>query len=269
MKRPSLIATFFSLTLSFSLLAQTESPELPPPAELERAPLGGAIAIPLPSSREKQLKKYEIPELSGTKHVTGSQAVDGKLPQAIVDYTVRYPGVLQRITIFDRGLVAIRVEGKDGTIQKRVILPDDAYQSYVRNLDSNHLRELMGQSLTGGSPGTAMIRIRDSNGIVSQRSFDPALTLPVVLERQRALLQDLFRAISEDRDVTNPMARYVPKVGDRLVADDKKSYEVSRLLNGGDIVELICIGQPSRMYVTVRDLHNLFIGGRGARVTPD
>ncbi|HXI12087.1 MAG TPA: hypothetical protein VNM92_05520 [Thermoanaerobaculia bacterium] len=268
MKQNLLIALILLMGHPFAGLAQTD-PQEPPSPRLERAPLGGSIMTPLPSAREKQLKKYEIPELAGTRHVTGSQAVDGKLPQAIVDYTVRYPGVLQRITIFARGLVAIRVEGKEGTIQKRVILPDDAFESYIRNLDSALLKSVAGQSLTGSSPGTAMIRIRDTSGAVSQRSFDPAIILPVELERQRALLQDLFRAISEDRDVTNPMTRYVPKVGDRLVADDKKSYEVSRLLNGGEIVELIGIGQPTRMYVTVQDIHNLFIGGRGERVARD
>jgi len=44
-------------------------------------------------------------------------------------------------------------------------------------------------------------------------------------------LQDLLRAISEDRGVTSTLPNYDPKVGDELVADDRKTWrEIRELL---------------------------------------
>lgn len=238
------------------------TPETAPPVDF--APLGGAISVPLPSSREKDLEKYEIPELAGSRPASGSQLVGGELPLPLVDYTVRYPRVLQRITIFETGLVAVRIEGTEGTIQKRVIIPEDALAVYKAFFNPDDLAQVASRNLTGESPGTGTIRIRQPTGKVVERTFDPALILPRVIEQHRTVLQDLLRVLAEDRDVTNPMSVYTPRIGDQIVGDDKRSYRVSGIYNAGEIIELTCLSLPMRMYVSAKDLHNLFIGARAA-----
>src|SRR5438034_6135346 len=58
------------------LLAQQQPP--PPVAEpphgiemVDSAPLGGAIAPPLPEAQKRKLKKYDIPELAGARQASG------------------------------------------------------------------------------------------------------------------------------------------------------------------------------------------------------
>ena len=53
------------------------------------------------------------------------------------------------------------------------------------------------------------------------------------------------------------------KVGDQLVGDDQKVYRVTRIADG-DIVELQCLSQPTRLYVEMKDLYHYFIGTPGA-----
>ena len=71
-------------------------------------------------------------------------------------------------------------------------------------------------------------------------------------------LEDLLRAISLDRTVTNSVADYQPQVGDELVSDDRKTWRVERVMN--EIVELRCLGQPSIVYIDKKDLYNYFVG---------
>src|SRR2546425_10086000 len=90
-----------------------QNPPTPPPGETPRhditmvdsAPLGGAIATPLPEAQRKQLAKYEIPELAGSRQALGSQLIEGTLPQPLVDYVAQDAKVQQRISIFQGGLV--------------------------------------------------------------------------------------------------------------------------------------------------------------------
>ena len=65
-------------------------PAPPPPpthdiTQVDPAPLGGAIAIPLTERDRKKLKKYEIPELADCRQAIGSQLIDGRLPKPLVD----------------------------------------------------------------------------------------------------------------------------------------------------------------------------------------
>jgi hypothetical protein len=93
--------------------------------------------------------------------------------------------------------------------------------------------------------------------------FDPAAVLPKTMNDQVLPLQDLLRAMYEDRGITNTVAGYIPAVGDQLVADDRKVYRVNRVIENR-IVELKCINQPTIIYVAIKDLYNYFIGTTGA-----
>jgi hypothetical protein len=58
------------------------------------------------------------------------------------------------------------------------------------------------------------------------------------------------------------VAKYEPKVGDRLVGDDQKIYRIDRVKGEGEdaIVLLHCEGQPTSVYIAKKDLANYFIG---------
>src|SRR6266498_3271235 len=76
---------------------------------VDKAPLGGAIATPLPEAQRKQLAKYEIPELAGSRQALGSQLIEGTLPQPLVDYVAQNAKLQQRLSIFQGGLVVVDV----------------------------------------------------------------------------------------------------------------------------------------------------------------
>ena len=96
-----------------------------------------------------------------------------------------------------------------------------------------------------------------------ERTFDPMGTLPKRLADQVLPLEDLLRALYEDRAVTNTVAGYKPKAGDELVGDDRRIYRVERVVDGR-LVELRCLSQPMRLYVAAKDLYLYFIGTPGA-----
>src|SRR5215213_4256279 len=86
-----LLHSAFCILLTVSIHAQTD-PAPPPPAppghdisKVDPAPLGGAIAVPLPEKRSRQLKRYEIPELTGSRQAIGSQLINGELPKPVLD----------------------------------------------------------------------------------------------------------------------------------------------------------------------------------------
>src|SRR5436853_7261508 len=74
-------------------LAQSAPPQPPPATEpthditqVDTAPLGGAISVPLPEKERKRLQRYEIPELVGSRQALGSQLIDGRLRKPLLDY---------------------------------------------------------------------------------------------------------------------------------------------------------------------------------------
>ena len=108
----------------------------------------------------------------------------------------------------------------------------------------------------------ATIRIYGAAGAHVERSFNATSLLPHELEQYRTVLQDLFRALAGDRDVTNTVTGYRPKVGDKLVTDDQKTFRVTRVVQDGKYVELVSLSDPTRMFIASEDLHNHFIGSR-------
>jgi hypothetical protein len=250
--------------------AQSQSPlPAPPPtpmhdiSQVEAAPLGGAIAVPLPERERKKLSKYDLPELAGSRQAIGPQRIDGRLPRPLVDYSATTADIYQRLSIFEGGLIVVEVRGAGGTIRKKLIIPDDALKSYVHTISPAALAAVHDAELTKPrDTRRSLLRAYDGQNYV-ERQFDPMATMPKTLSDQIVPLQDLLRAIYQDRAVTNTVAGYMPKAGDQLVGDDKKIYKVVRVVND-KIVELRCLSQPTVIYVDVKDLYNYFIGTPGA-----
>lgn len=231
---------------------------------VDPAPLGGAIAIPLPERERKKLSKYDIPELVGSRQAVGPQRIDGRLPRPLVDYSVTSTAVYQRLSIFEGGLVVVEVRGIGGTIRKKVVIPADALQNYLRAISPSALAAVRDGDLTQPrDTRRALLRTYDAQQSFVERQFDPMATMPKSLSDQVVPIQDLLRAIYQDRTVTNSVAGYMPKVGDQLVGDDRKVYKVTRVVSE-KIVELRCLSQPTTIYVDVKDLYNYFIGTPGA-----
>jgi hypothetical protein len=230
---------------------------------VDPAPIGGAISVPLQPAQQRRMKKYELPELVGSRQAIGSQLIDGRLPHPLVDYLVHNAKVEQRLSLFEGGLVVINMTGAGGTIRKKVLIPDDALQAYLKPL---HTRALLTLRLkTPDESHRATLRIYDDAGTPMTLAYDPIGTLPKTLNDGIAPIEDLLRAISEDRTVTSTVAGYEPKVGDQLVGDDRKTYRVERILDAGNIVELHCTSQPTILYVAKKDLYNYFIGAKGGQ----
>src|SRR3954453_1390637 len=127
--------------------AQSQTPQPAPPpnpthdiSQVDIAPIGGAIAIPLPERERKKLAKYDIPELVGSRQAVGPQRIDGRLRKPLVDYSVTTSAVYQRISIFEGGLVVVEVRGGGGgVIRKKVIIPDAALHNYVHAMSPTAL----------------------------------------------------------------------------------------------------------------------------------
>lgn len=223
-----------------------------------------AIATPVPDRRQRQLKKYEMPELAGAKQALGPQLVDGRLPKPLVDYIALDGSIEQRISIFEGGLVVVKMTGA-ASMHKKVILPPDALTQYMGALTAQSLKKIDQRELAPAeATRRAAVRIYAADGTFVERVFHPDRVPPKELHDHVAPLRDLLRAISEDRGVTTSLAGYEPKEGDELVADDHKVYRVTRVATGEGVIELRCLDAPTKMFVAKKDLHLYFLGRRAA-----
>lgn len=260
-------AVFLALACgSFPLAAQVPETVNGTPHDISKvdpAPIGGAISVPLPPQAERRYKKYDMPELTGSRQAIGSQLIDGRLPRPLVDFAVRDANVEQRLSLFEGGLTVVNMSGAGGTIRKKVVIPEEAVQIYLKGIQPDALAHL--QLAKPGEKRSATLRVYAANGEPFVLAYDPLSTLPKALHEGLLPLEDLLRAISEDRTVTSTVAGYQPKVGDQLVGDDRKTYRVQRVLDDGRVVELRCTSQPTILYVAAKDLYNYFIGARGGQ----
>jgi hypothetical protein len=231
--------------------------------QVDPAPIGGSISVPLPPRAERRYKKYDMPELTGSRQALGSQLIDGRLPRPLVDFSVRDANVEQRLSLFEGGLTVVNMSGAGGTIRKKVVIPEEAVEIYLKGIQPAALAHLDLQKPSAGR--TASLRVYAADGEPFVLAYDPLSTLPKALHEGLLPLEDLLRAISEDRTVTSTISGYQPKVGDELVGDDRKTYRVQRVLDDGRVVELHCTSQPTIMYVAAKDLYNYFIGARGGQ----
>ena len=254
-------AVFFSI-FNFQFSISTASAEQHDITKVDPAPPGTVIATPLNEKERRRLKKYDIPELVGARQALGSQLIDGRLPRPIVDYDIINHNVAQRLSIFEGGLVVIRMSGAgDATMRKRVILPNDALASYLKAANAGKLAKISAQDVTAPSERRrTRLRVYRDNGEHVELMFDPVGVIPKELADEIRPIEDLFRALSEDRTVTNTIADYDPHVGDELVGDDRKTWRVERVTK--NIVQLHCVDQPTIIYVDRKDLYNYFVGKR-------
>ncbi|HYM60454.1 MAG TPA: hypothetical protein VEZ11_06130 [Thermoanaerobaculia bacterium] len=265
----AVLFSIFVLQFSISAPAQQTSTQPAPPAtdtshgidQVDAAPLGGVIAVPLQEKQRKQMKKYDLPELVGARQALGSQLVDGELPRPLIDYEVTDSNVEQRLSIFEHGLTVIAMNGTGGSMLKKVILPADALDTYQKAVSPTRLSAVEHGRISPPQKGRrALLRVYLRDRSYVEVAFDPAGAIPKNLGDQVRPLEDLLRALSEDRTVTNSVAGYEPKVGDELVGDDRKTWRVERVIQDAGIVELHCVGQPTVIYVAKKDLYNYFIG---------
>jgi hypothetical protein len=226
---------------------------------VDPAPPGTAIAV-MPEDPRIDPSKYEIPELAGATQAIGSQLIDGRLPRPLIDYWTRSAAVTERLTLFEGGLLAVRLSVPGGEIRKKVILPPDAVAAYRSELSPPVLRRMPTFHRSDNALWNGLIRVYDPAGTPVERRFDSTAILPRELEQFRMVMQDLLRAVCQDREVTNTVAGYTPQIGDRLVSDDQRVFEVTSFMGDGQFVELRCISDPTRMYVAVKDLHLRFVG---------
>ena len=92
----------------------------------------GAMATPLPEQERRRLKKYDLPELNGSRQAIGSQLINGRLPRPLVDYMELSGELRQRISFFEGGLVVIDLHAPSvASIHKRLIIPDDVLKTYL------------------------------------------------------------------------------------------------------------------------------------------
>ncbi|HVT45503.1 MAG TPA: hypothetical protein VMT00_14075 [Thermoanaerobaculia bacterium] len=245
-----------------TLVAQT--PEGTPGHDISSvadAPHGGMVAIPIPD--EESGKAFEIPELAGTRPAVGSQLINGRLPRPLADYYVRVGKVTQRISLFEGGLVSVRISGIGGKIEKRLLLPPDAVKVLEEEMSLVRVAEVRDELLKANTPDVTILRVRDpATGFKVERRFSPSVVLPPGLQRCRLILEDLMRAIAQDREVTSSLTGYVPRVGDRLVGEDRKSYEVTRIIRNGELVELRSLDDPTTRYFATKDLPHHFVGAK-------
>ena len=69
---------------------------------------------------------------------------------------------------------------------------------------------------------------------------------------------DLVRFLAEDREVTNPMIAYTPRLGDRLIGEDQQLYKVTAINNQGAMLELTSTRDPVKIFVATKDVFTYF-----------
>lgn len=234
----------------------------------------GALAQTVPSGqvpseeagRDKSGDEpFDIPELYGSRPFEGNES--SKLPSLLAEYAVRAGDVYERISIFENGVAAIHVTGRERELQKRLIVSDESMKIYREQISTLPLSDLPSSQFALDRKNSARIRVM-RNGEVEEREFLPGTMLPLGVENFRLLLADLLEAITLDQQVTNPITTYTAQIGDRLISEDQKMYTVMRILQEGTIVEVELVGKSQKMYVPTELLPKLFIDVRRARRQP-
>jgi hypothetical protein len=219
---------------------------------------GIAISVPLPDLDSRKFRRYQVVELSEALPVGGSLLVDGNLPAAILDYLTRLGTIRQRVSIFENGVVSVALSGAGGRVEKKVLMPPDAvasYREFFASCDLGSFRPIE----PGSDENRVTIRMLSADGTPIEKRFPATALVPENVERMRLVLDDLLRALSEDREVTNPISLWEPREGDTLLGGDQKTYRVVRIL-GGEFIELVCTSEPVRRFVPIKDLHLYFVG---------
>jgi hypothetical protein len=258
------VATLFSIfNFQFSISASAQQPH--DISQVAPVDPGAVIAIPLPQKETRRMRKYEIPELVGAHQALGPQLVNGELPRPLIDYATKSAALEQRVSFFDGGLVVVSMSGSSGTMHKKLVIPADALAAYRKAATPDALARIRKEDVTPPAAARrSLLRIYRDDGTHVELAFDPAGVLPKSLTDEVRPLEDLARAVAEDRTVTSSVPGYEPKEGDELIGDDSRAWRVERVTEAG-IVQLHCIGQPTVVYVDKKFLYNYFVGKRSAQ----
>lgn len=261
--RLPLIALFSIFNFQFPIPALAQQPH--DISEVDAVNPDSIIAIPLPPKSQRQMKKYETPELVGARQALGSQLVDGELPHPLLDYVTKSGLVEERLSMFEGGLTVASMTGNGGTMHKKLLIPIDAVAAYRRAAPPEKLAMIRNEDVSKPSDDRrSLLRIYRADGSHVELQFDPAGVVPKTLADEIRPLEDLLRVVAEDRTVTSTVAGYEPKVGDELVGDDQRIWRVERVTDTG-LVQLHCTGQPTIVYIDKHFLYNYFIGKRAAK----
>lgn len=252
--RNLLLASAIVAAATASATTPTSAQPAPVPTEL-----GTAISIPTPDEHKLDKRNYNTAELNGAAPALGSQLIDGRLPRPLLDYGSKSAGSLQRISFFEGGLVVVHVEAGGARLRKRVRFPPGAFDAYLNLLTPSAIEQLAKSdlSLAISNDSGYLRRYRDDGEPATVR-FANSRILPEEIQRLRTVLDDLVRILSEDREVTNPMIAYRPRLGDKLIGEDQKLYTVTAIKNEGTLVELRSTKDPITIYVATKDLFTTF-----------
>lgn len=216
------------------------------------------ISIPVPQLSDRQMVNYHVVELAGATPVGDDLLVDGRLPRVLINFTARLDEVYQRLTFFENAILAVEMEGEDWRMSKKVRIPAQALDAYREFFTTEELERFRPWSEGDPTRDQTVLRIATGETTV-ERKWASTAVIPEQIERLRLVLQDVVRALSEDREVTNPVAGYGASVGDVLLGDDQKSYRVIGILQQGDLLELQSLTEPVRRFVAKKDLHLYFV----------
>lgn len=233
----------------------------PTPAQNSPVPteLGTAISIPTPDEDKLDTRNYNSAELNGAAPALGSQLIDGRLPRPLLDYGLKSSGSLQRISIFEGGLVVVHIDAGGARLRKRVHIPPGAVDVYLGLLSPGQIESLAKNDLgLAISKGTGYLRRYRDDGTPVTVTFANSRILPEEIQRMRTILDDFVRILAEDREVTNPMIAYTPRLGDKLIGEDQKLYQVTAIKNEGTVLELRSTKDPITIYIATKDVYTNF-----------
>lgn len=221
------------------------------------------ISIPVPELPDNQMVQYHVVELAGATLVEDDLLVDGRLPKILINFTERLEGVYERLTIFENAVLAVEMEGEGWRMSKRVRIPAEALDRYRAFFTSDELERFRPWSEGDSQRDQTVLRIATGETSV-ERKWPSTAVIPEQIERLRLVLHDVLRALSEDREVTNPVTGYEASVGDVLLGDDQKSYKVIGIREQGELLELQSLTEPVRRFVAKKDLHLYFVAAEPA-----
>ena len=208
----------------------------------------------LPAIDVEQLgEESDDPELAGVTSAVRSS----RLPKTLLEVSTRIGTASERITIFDNGVAAVHSTAAGSPVRKRVQLPPERVAALQQLASGIDLREL--DSILAATDDVTVIRLRRDQRL-EQRKVSAIAVLPEKVEMFRRAMTDILQAVLDDTRISSPLRGYKPRLGDRLIGRDEKLYEVTGFMNDGTIVEVSSAGKPTRMYVDVDSLSELFTG---------
>jgi hypothetical protein len=198
-------------------------------------------------------EESDDPELAGVTSAVRSPT----LPKTLLEISTTIGTATERITVFDNGIAAVHSTAGGSPVRKRVQLPAERVAALQQLAATVDLREL--DSILSSTHDVTIVRVRRGDRL-EERKISAIAVLPERVEMFRRAMIDILQAVLDDTRISSPLRGYKPRIGDRLIGRDEKLYEVTGFMNDGTIVEVSSAGKPTRMYVDVNSLSELFTG---------